>query len=452
MKNPYPQETMLKIHQVLKSSRAAIDLASIMVGIIVIGLIGGVIAATVFAVIPWAQDNAAKQQLDPIASAESAYRGLSTSKDANLQDAVSSPTSNTDPNQVVLNSAFTGSSGLAKNGLLSLSPNGAYCVISTVDGKDYHAYSKSGSGKWFYITSGKTQASEYTNGDVPCVTADTATSTNPAGTVNPVVDNGSTAVGTKPTSGGNAGGTTPPVNVPNTTTAIITVNCAVTTTYTAPFYGFSGTMTVNDVSDGKQYLTTRPTVAVAAGTTYTLKLTGTYTSLQVNNVGTTISDPCLRTVDAWGDTSKTTSVAQAFSGATNLVSVPDYLPANFTDLVAMFYGATSFNSPNITNWNMTKVKSVNNMFNGATSFNQDLSKWDVSNILTYRGTFFGAKAFNQNISGWKTANATDMQVMFANTTSFSQDISGWNVTNVATYGSFASGSKLTSAQIPAKFR
>jgi type II secretory pathway pseudopilin PulG len=67
---------MNRITQVLKSSRAAIDLASIMVGVIVIGLIGGVIAATVFSVIPWAQDSAAKQQLDSVVSAESANVGL----------------------------------------------------------------------------------------------------------------------------------------------------------------------------------------------------------------------------------------------------------------------------------------------------------------------------------------------------------------------------------------
>jgi hypothetical protein len=196
---------MLKLHQVLKSSRAAIDLASIMVGIIVIGLIGGVIAATVFAVIPWAQDNAAKQQLDPIASAESAYRGLSTSKDANLQDAASSPTSATDPNQVVLNSAFTGSLGLAKNNLLNLSETGAYCVVATADGKDYHGYSKSGSGKWFYITSGKTQATTYTGSNVPCVTSGAT-----AGTVDPTTDNGTTVVGTPPGATTPGGGTTPP--------------------------------------------------------------------------------------------------------------------------------------------------------------------------------------------------------------------------------------------------
>jgi len=53
-----------------RSTRAAIDLASIMVGILVIGIIGGIIAAMVFSVIPWAQDNAAKSSLDAAITAE----------------------------------------------------------------------------------------------------------------------------------------------------------------------------------------------------------------------------------------------------------------------------------------------------------------------------------------------------------------------------------------------
>lgn len=65
------------IASAFKNENGAIDLSSIMVGIIVIGLIGGVIAATVFSVIPWSQDNAAKQQLDSVAAAQSAYIGLS---------------------------------------------------------------------------------------------------------------------------------------------------------------------------------------------------------------------------------------------------------------------------------------------------------------------------------------------------------------------------------------
>jgi len=193
---------MLRIHQVLKSSRAAIDLASIMVGIIVIGLIGGVIAATVFAVIPWAQNNAAKQQLDSVVSAESSYRGLSADKDTALQNAVSVPTSTTDPNQVVLNSTFTGSAGLAKNNLLVLNTSGLYCVVATTDGKDYHAYSKSGSGQWYYATSGKTQPTEYTGSNVPCVSSTGTPAGQTAGTVNTISD---PATGTVPSSGTGTG-------------------------------------------------------------------------------------------------------------------------------------------------------------------------------------------------------------------------------------------------------
>jgi type II secretory pathway pseudopilin PulG len=64
------------IKEAFCNEEGAIDLASIMVGIIVIGLVGGVIAATVFAVVPWAQDNAARQQLDNVGSAQNAYLGL----------------------------------------------------------------------------------------------------------------------------------------------------------------------------------------------------------------------------------------------------------------------------------------------------------------------------------------------------------------------------------------
>jgi hypothetical protein len=69
-----------KIKEAFRNEEGAIDLASIMVGIIVIGLIGGVIAATVFAVIPWAQDNAAKQQLDAVVTAQSAKAGMNDGK------------------------------------------------------------------------------------------------------------------------------------------------------------------------------------------------------------------------------------------------------------------------------------------------------------------------------------------------------------------------------------
>lgn len=52
----------------------AIDLASIMVGVLVMGILGSIIAAAVFMVIPWAQDSAAKSSIDGVNTAESVTR------------------------------------------------------------------------------------------------------------------------------------------------------------------------------------------------------------------------------------------------------------------------------------------------------------------------------------------------------------------------------------------
>lgn len=62
------------VRAALCNTSGAIDLASIMVGVLVIGIIGGIISATVFSVIPWSQDEAAKSSLDSVATAQSVAR------------------------------------------------------------------------------------------------------------------------------------------------------------------------------------------------------------------------------------------------------------------------------------------------------------------------------------------------------------------------------------------
>jgi type II secretory pathway pseudopilin PulG len=136
------------VKEAFKNEAGAIDLASIMVGIIVIGLIGGVIAATVFAVIPWAQDNAAKQQLDSFASAQSAFLGLST----NGPIAGVSPANNTNNygTKGQLNSA----------GLLSSSATAPAALITGTDNNNAPHYAvvvKSASGGYFGISDARTQ-------------------------------------------------------------------------------------------------------------------------------------------------------------------------------------------------------------------------------------------------------------------------------------------------------
>jgi type II secretory pathway pseudopilin PulG len=128
---------------VFKNEAGAIDLASIMVGIIVIGLIGGVIAATVFAVIPWTQDNAAKQQLDAIDTAQSAFSGIASESGSprfgNLTDS---------------------SSDLPTAGWMAASPDKTYCSIATGSGESaaYTSYVKSASGKVYSKSSADQKA------------------------------------------------------------------------------------------------------------------------------------------------------------------------------------------------------------------------------------------------------------------------------------------------------
>jgi type II secretory pathway pseudopilin PulG len=252
---------MRKIHQVMTSSRAAIDLASIMVGIIIMGLIGGVIAATVFAVIPWSQDKAAKQQLESIHTAENAFFGLSSDTSVSLKNA--------DGTVGSFRNVFTGSAVLDTNNLLGLDTAGNYCVVSTTDSKDYHAYSKSGSGKWFSATNSKKTPVEYT-GSTPCVTA-TGTAVGPTGqtpgAVDAGVDNGTTDIPTSPVS--------PAPAVPAGPTYTLVTKYDFETPATTP--GFS-----NEKTYGSVRVTTAPGTGhgtkslnlTASGTVYTAAYVG----------------------------------------------------------------------------------------------------------------------------------------------------------------------------------
>ena len=72
------------------------------------------------------------------------------------------------------------------------------------------------------------------------------------------------------------------------------------------------------------------------------------------------------------------------------------------------------------------------MFDGATSFNADISAWDTSSVRDMSGMFDGATAFNANISAWDTSSVRDMKNMFHEATSFNADISAWNTSSVTT--------------------
>ncbi|MGK0414365.1 MAG: surface protein [Polaribacter sp.] len=103
--------------------------------------------------------------------------------------------------------------------------------------------------------------------------------------------------------------------------------------------------------------------------------------------------------------------------------------SGITDMRNIFNGARSFNQ-DLSSWDVRSATNMSSMFSGATSFNQDLSSWDVSNVTNMYVMFFFATSFNQDISSWDASNVTSMSGMFAFAASFNQDISSWDVSNV----------------------
>jgi len=57
---------------------------------------------------------------------------------------------------------------------------------------------------------------------------------------------------------------------------------------------------------------------------------------------------------------------------------------------------------------------VKNMFNGADSFNADISTWDTSNVVEMNFSFVGTSSFNQDISSWRIDSLTDATSMLDN--------------------------------------
>ena len=102
--------------------------------------------------------------------------------------------------------------------------------------------------------------------------------------------------------------------------------------------------------------------------------------------------------------------------------------SGITDMTSLFDGASTFNE-NIGSWDVSSVTSMEAMFNWAFAFDQPIGAWDVSNVTSFNH-FIRYSAFNQDIGAWDVSSATDMSFMFDGSASFNQDISGWDVSKV----------------------
>jgi hypothetical protein len=92
---------------------------------------------------------------------------------------------------------------------------------------------------------------------------------------------------------------------------------------------------------------------------------------------------------------------------------------------------------NISTWDVSNVKSMDNMFKGS-MFNGNISNWLVSSesnnwakpfkIKSMEG-MFKSSVFDQDISGWDVSSVKDMKELFKRSR-FNGNISNWDVSNV----------------------
>lgn len=247
---------------------------------------------------------------------------------------------------------------------------------------------------------------------------------------------------------------------PTLTKTILTYKCDAGTSGNFPFHDISqGTLTI-DGSDGSKIENTyanaqwAASTLLKAGITYTVTFDGKYNWLYQGN--SRIAG-CILSLDHWGEQSGVTKAQYGLHGAPKLASVPDRIPSTVTDLSDFFEGATVFNDPNVSkwdvsnvtkftrmfyqaqafnqplnDWNIAKAENIAIMFGFASAFNQPLDMWNTSNVTDMSGAFNYAKAFNQNINSWDVSKTTRMNDMFYRASQFNQPLDKWNVANVTT--------------------
>jgi surface protein len=149
---------------------------------------------------------------------------------------------------------------------------------------------------------------------------------------------------------------------------------------TSSEYAYDYTATCTSVSDPAMKpftalgLTGNTTINFPTGGIYDIRITGLFPAMEFGKFST---DPAKVTgIIQWGS-NQWQSMLRMFYSCYNLSL---YLATDQPDLGS--------------------VTSISQMFNGATSFNGDISGWDVSGVTNMNDMFYNATAFNRDLSGW----------------------------------------------------
>ena len=136
-----------------------------------------------------------------------------------------------------------------------------------------------------------------------------------------------------------------------------------------------------------------------------------------------------------------TAITTATSKATT--TVPIFKPGTYNELKSAVDACLEVSSAGdcsagehgpIGDWDVSLITDMGALFQGAKSFNQDLSKWDVSQVTNMGQMFYGASAFNQVLCGpaWVNSEAAADDMFGASSGSISSEICTTTTTKATT--------------------
>jgi surface protein len=152
------------------------------------------------------------------------------------------------------------------------------------------------------------------------------------------------------------------------------------------------------------------------------------------------------------------SLANMFLGDTSFnQNVGDWNVSNVTTMANMFQNASMFNndaSNSIQSWYAPKCTTFSAMFSGASRFNQPLPILvDTSGVdCSLSFMFQNDTSFNQNVGDWNVSNVTTMANMFQGASTFNNDasnsIQSWRAPKCTNFSSMFSGAYLFNQPLP----